>query len=148
MTKTPVWTSPLKQWGNFISILQMENWKRGFKLLALDSEGKISASLTTTTITIWTAVDPLEINNRNSAFQLLSDHLIRSNLWTWRWKVNPPGHLLSFTFLSEYLLPCLACPLLAYISCCLVMLVYLWFCGEDCSLQTAAAHLELLMSFL
>lgn len=57
----------------------MENWERGFELLAPGFEGKISASLTTRTITsisVWTTVNPLQVNNYNSAFQLLSDHLI------------------------------------------------------------------------
>lgn len=56
-------------------------WKmeRGVKWLAVGSGWEISAGLTTgtlTSISVWTTVNPLQINNHNSAFQLLSDHLI------------------------------------------------------------------------
>lgn len=97
---------------------------------------EICASLTTRTITflsVWTTVNPFQINNHNRAFELLSDHLIWSNLWMWRWKVNPQGHLLCFTFSvwthCFFVLPAH----FWHVSCCLLtlMLVYIWLCAGD-----------------
>lgn len=87
-------------------------WKTGKEFLN-NRERKINAGLTTRTTTflsVWTTVNPFQINHRNRAFELLSHHLIWSNLWMWRWKVNPQGHLLSFIF--SVWTHCLACPLL------------------------------------
>lgn len=110
----------------------------------LNSRGReISVGLTTRTIiflSVWTTVNLFQINNHNRAFELLSEHLIWSNLWMWRWKVNPQGHLLSFTF-SVWMHCFFVLPAhFWHASCCLItlMLVYIWLCAGDAAFLSSS----------